>query len=246
MPHRRWTAALSAAACLPLLLAGCVGAGLPSSGSGAAPKGTVHPGSLVGVWTLAEKFGTSEQPFIAFVQDNTWSASDGCNRVRGTWKVASDGALTTTSGPSTLMSCEGAQLPLTLAQATHVKVAGDKITIMSLRNATATTLVRTTDRTVGPQGRPIGYWTETRTSSSPYFNFSTDGTYSGSDGCNRLFGTWASTPDEAVTLSHGAITLTHCDGVDDWLNRAALGRVKAGLMTLQDAGGNVLGQLRSM
>ncbi|CAN5290198.1 hypothetical protein BH09ACT6_BH09ACT6_13680 [soil metagenome] len=242
--------ALAVAAIAAVGLAGCA-----SSGSGGAAGNTpaptssasaVHPGSLVGVWTLGQSVGTPEQPYVSFVQDNTWSASDGCNRVQGMWDVSPDGAFTTTSGPQTLMSCDGAQLPLAVTRGTHVTVNGDYLTIASSYDTTETTLVRSTDPKVGPQGRPIGYWTQTRTPTSPFLSIASDGTYSGSDGCNRLTGSWSSNSDESIVFSQGAMTLMACEGVDDWLGRAATGSVRAGVMTIQAADGTVLGQLSGM
>lgn len=230
---------VASAAVLVLLLAGCT----IQTPNTASPSGTVQPGALVGTWVLDQTFDSPEQPYIAFVQDNTWSASDGCNRVQGTWEVGADGALTTTSGPQTMMACEGAQLPLAVSRGTRVQVDGDTLVIYSSYDSTETTLVRSTDSTVGPQGRPIGYWVESNTPTAPFLSIQADGTYSGNDGCNVLIGTWEQADDEAILLTGGATTLMACEGVDQWLNQAAQGRVRAGVMTLQAADGTVLGQL---
>ncbi|WP_051973342.1 META domain-containing protein [Cryobacterium sp. MLB-32] len=245
MAARSTLLALLTGGVLAVLLGGCATAG--SSGSSPSPTGSVQAGSLVGVWTVEGDFSTPERPYIAFVQDNTWSASDGCNRVRGTWQVASDGSLSTTSGPQTLTACDGVQLPMLLVATTSVEVTPDSLTLIGTGDAATTTvLVRSSDSTVGPQGRPIGYWAESRTPASPFLNFSTDGTYSGNDGCNNLTGTWVSKADDAVVLTGGATTLRACEGVDDWLGRAVQGRVLAGVMTLQAVDGTVLGQLTAL
>ena len=205
-------------------------------------------GSLVGVWTVQDKYDSPEQPFVAFVQDNTWIASDGCNRVEGTWKVDGNGVMTTTAGPSTLMACEGAQLPLSVTLADHVSINGDYLTIDSSNSTTSTTLIRATDPSVGPQGWPIGYWTETRTSTSPFLSISADRTFSGSDGCNRLTGTWAPAPgsSQSITFSAVASTMMFCDGVDTWLSQASTATVQGDVMTVSSAAGKVIGQLKSM
>ena len=222
-----------------LLLAGCTIV-TPDSES---PSGSVQPGALVGTWVLDQSFDSPEQPYVSFVQDNTWSSSDGCNRVQGTWEVGSDGALTTTSGPQTMMACEGAQLPLAVSRSTRVEVDGDTLVIHSSYDSTVTTLVRSTDRTVGPQGLPIGYWVESNTPTAPFLSIQADGSYSGNDGCNVITGTWEQADDEAIVFTGGAMTLMACEGVDQWLSQAAQGRVQAGVMTLQSADGTVLGQL---
>jgi heat shock protein HslJ len=230
---------LLVAAVFALVLTGC-GVGSPTS---ATPSGGAQPGALVGTWVIDQRFDSPEQPYVSFVQDNTWSASDGCNRVQGTWELAADGTLTTTSGPQTMMACDGAQLPLAVSRGTRVTVDGDTLVIHSSFDSTETTLVRSTDSTVGPQGRPVGYWVEADTPTAPFLSIQADGNYSGNDGCNALTGTWDQADDEAIRFTAGAMTLMDCEGIDTWLNRASQGRVRAGVMTLQAADGLVLGQL---
>jgi heat shock protein HslJ len=227
------------AATFVLVLAGCT---VVTSDS-ASRSGSAQPGAIVGTWVLDQTFDSPEQPYVSFGQDNTWSASDGCNRVQGTWELAADGTLTTTSGPQTMMACDGAQLPLAVSRGTGVEVNGDTLVIFSSFDSTETTLVRSTDSTVGPQGRPIGYWVESNTPTAPFLSIQADGRYSGNDGCNALTGTWDQADDEAIRFTAGAMTLMACEGVDTWLNQAAQGRVRAGVMTLQSAEGLVLGQL---
>ena len=233
------------AAALLLVLTACSSSGTSDSTAtpSAAQPGAVQPGELVGTWVIDHTFDSPEQPYVAFVQDNTWSASDGCNRVQGTWAIDGDGTLTTTSGPQTMMACDGAQLPLALTQGTSVGVDGDALVIHSSFDSTETRLIRSTDSAVGPQGRPIGYWVESATPKAPFLSIQADGTYSGNDGCNVLLGSWEQADDEAITFTAGATTLMACAGVDTWLNQAAQGRVQAGTMTLQAADGTVVGQL---
>jgi len=239
MSRRSLLRSALAATALVLALSGCTVL-TPNADS---PSGSVQPGALVGTWVIDQTFDSPEQPYVAFVQDNTWSASDGCNRVQGTWEVAADGALRTTSGPQTMMACDGAQLPLAVSRGNRVVVDGDTLVITSSFDSTETTLVRSTDRFVGPQGLPIGYWVESDTPTAPFLSLQADGRYSGNDGCNVLAGTWDQADDEAILFTAGAMTLMACEGVDTWLNQAAQGRVRAGVMTLQSAEGLVLGQL---
>ena len=245
MASRNTLVALLTGAVLAGLLVSCATAG--NGGSSASPTGSVQEGSVVGVWTVEGDFSTPERPYIAFVQDNTWSASDGCNRVRGTWTVASDGSLTTTSGPQTLTGCDGAQLPMLLVAATSVEVTPDSLTLIGTGDAARTTvLMRSSDPTVGPRGRPVGYWAESLTPTSPFLRFSADGTYSGNDGCNNLTGTWVSTSADVVALTPGATTLRACEGVNEWLGQAVQGEVQAGVMTLHAVDGTVVGQLNAL
>ena len=226
-------------AALAALLAGC-----------AAPAQdirTTDPEALVGVWSLDTRFDSPEQPFLAFAEDGTWVASDGCNRVRGTWKLDAEGVLSTTSGPQTRMFCEGAQLPLAVTLADGVEVDGDRMRIHSSAESTVTELVRATDPTIGPQGQPIGYWVAGTDPDAPYLSISADGTFAGSDGCNQLSGSWSTnaSDDERTDFTDVGMTLRACDGVDQWLSGLAMARVQAGVMTIQSADGTVLGQLTS-
>jgi heat shock protein HslJ len=243
-------AILAVAAAAAIVLTGCSTEAVPltpppSQSAEAEAAAQFQAGSLVGVWTVQEKFDSPEQPFIAFVQDNTWIASDGCNRVEGTWTVDGNGVMTTTAGPSTMMACEGAQLPLSVTLANHVSINGEYLTIDSSNSTTTTQLLRATDPSVGPQGWPIGYWTETRTPRSPFLTISADRTVTGFDGCNQLTGTWSPSPGatESVTISNLAATAGLCVDTDPWLNKAASATVQSGVMTVSSASGAVIGQL---
>lgn len=232
------------AAVTAVVLAGMVAlAGCASPGG--ASRSAVDPAALVGTWTIAETFSGPEQPFIAIVDDGTWIGSDGCNRVQGTWELGDAGAITTTAGPSTLMACDGAQLPLAMALATFVQVSGDTLTISSSRDSTVTTLVRSTDPAVGIVDSPVGQWVESDDSDAPFLTISADGTLSGGDGCNNLVGDWTLGDDGAVQLGPLASTRKFCEGVDTWLSLAETARIQGGVMTVQDAAGEVLGQLTS-
>jgi len=238
MANRSPLKALAAALLVLGTLSGCT-----ILTSGASTSRDPQPGELVGTWVLQRTFDSPEQPFVSFVQDNTWSASDGCNRVQGTWQLGAAGALTTTSGPQTMMACDGAQLPLAVSHATRVEVHDDTLVIHSSFDSTETVLVRSTDPTIGPQGRPVGYWVESDSENSPFLSIQADGRYSGNDGCNVLSGDWKQADDGAILFTNGAMSLMACEGVDEWLSRAVQGRVQAGVMTLQAEDGTVLGQL---
>lgn len=229
----------AAALAAVVVLAGC--AATPAPGA----RSTVEDAQLVGTWTVDATFDSPEQPYIFFAEDGTWSASDGCNRVQGTWELGELGALTTTAGPSTLMACDGAQLPLAVEQADFVIVSGDTLTISSTAESTTTELVRTDDPNVGPLGQPIGQWVDADRPEEVFLSLAADGTFAGNDGCNVLAGSWELTDDDAVAFSDVLSTLRYCEDVDTWLSLLALGRVQSGVMTIQDVDGVVLGQLTS-
>jgi len=206
-------------------------------------RSVVEPSELVGTWTIDGSFSSPEQPFIDFAEDGTWIASDGCNRVQGTWELGADGDLTTTAGPSTLIACDGAQLPLAVALADFVQFDGDTLLIHSSEESTVTELIRSDDPTVGPAGLPIGKWVESGASGAPFLILAADGSVSGDDGCNVLLGGWELADDGAVEFGPFASTLKFCEGVDTWLGGATQGRIQGGVMTLESADGTVLGQL---
>lgn len=237
---RRLPIAAAVATLVILSLAACA----PTS-SAPGPTDTRHPGELVGTWTIDQQFDTPEQPFIAFVQDNTWTASDGCNRVQGTWDLSASGTLSTHAGPQTMMRCSGAQLPLTIILADGATVDGDTLTISSSQQATTTDLVRTTERTVGLQGFPIGYWVESLTPTAPFLSISADRTFTGNDGCNVLNGQWESTGDGAVSFSGVTTSLMACLDTEQWLGQASTAVLRNGTLTVQNAQGEVIGQLVS-
>ena len=227
-------------------IAGCTTTTTPSDDASSPPE-ALQPGLLVGTWTVEESFDTPEQPYVAFVQDNSWSASDGCNRVQGTWDLEAENTLTTTMGPQTLMGCDGVALPSAVSLATTVSVDGDSLTLSGADGSTSTVLVRSNDSTVGPQGLPIGYWTVERTPTSPFLSIQVDRTYSGSDDCGNVAGSWVEGEEaDSITLQPDPAATETCDGADGWLGQATLARVRAGVMTLQSEDGAVLGELSAM
>ena len=68
------------------------------------------------------------------------------------------------------------------------------------------------------------------------------GCSTGTDGCNRLVGTWSMSGD-AVEFGTFASNLMACEGVDTWLGGASTATVAGSTMTIQDADGDELGTL---
>lgn len=203
----------------------------------------IVPEQIVGTWTIDAPFDSPEQPFLAIAEDGTWTASDGCNRVQGTWDLGEDGELVTESGPSTLMACEGAQLPLAMTEANAVEIAGENLVILSSSESTVTTLVRAADPEVGALGLPVGQWVESDATGAPMLSIAADGTFAGNDGCNILSGEWLLGDDERLEFTATASTLKLCEGIDTWLSGFRTGHVQGTTMTISDADGVVLGHL---
>lgn len=216
-------------------LVGCAAAG--------SSRSAVSDTDLLGVWTVEETFDSPEQPYVSFTDDGNWTSSDGCNTVAGTWRLGDLGAITTTARPSTLVGCAGVPLPMVMAQASFVQVDGDLLVVTGAAEPTTTALVRTTDPKVGPQGPPSGMWSESSDPNAPFIDFAEDGSFSGNDGCNNIFGSWKVSDDGSVEFDSVGSTLMACDGVDEWLTAASQAYIVAGVMSIQDASGLVVGEL---
>ena len=76
----------------------------------------------------------------------------------------------------------------------------------------------------------------------PFLEFAEDGTYSGSDGCNKLAGTYEVGDDELV-LKPGFSTLMACDGVDTWVRGATAVKVETDTLVVFDKSGSEIGTL---
>ena len=79
--------------------------------------------ALQGKWVPVET--TPTDPHVIFNADGTWTGSDGCNGGSGRWAADSEGGFLATSGPSTLMYCEGAPVPGWVGQASAAGLDSD-------------------------------------------------------------------------------------------------------------------------
>ena len=88
---------------------------------------------------------------------------------------------------------------------------------------------------------PVGLW-GSKEQGQPWLELAEDGKITGSDGCNRLAGTWSASED--LEFAALASTKMYCEGVDDWLSRAASAKLEDGeKMLVLDADGKELGTL---
>ena len=84
---------------------------------------------LMGRWVPAG-LDVPTDPHVAFEADRIWSGSDGCNGGGGRWAVSDNGEFLATSGPSTLIYCEGAPVPSWVAQTTSAGISPDGLLLL--------------------------------------------------------------------------------------------------------------------
>lgn len=93
----------------------------------------------------------------------------------------------------------------------------------------------------GGQADPVGTW-GVEADGEPHLVLAEGGGLAGSDGCNRLTGSWEADGDR-IEFGTIASTLMACEGVDAWLAEASTGTVSGDTLTVFDAGGSEIGTL---
>lgn len=76
----------------------------------------------------------------------------------------------------------------------------------------------------------------------PELTLAEDGSISGTDGCNRLIGSWELV-DQHVELSPLGSTMMFCEGVDTWLGSATRAEIEGDTLHLFDQNGTEIGTL---
>ena len=90
---------------------------------------------------------------------------------------------------------------------------------------------------------PAGTWGDPSAEAEPYLSLAEDGTLTGSDGCNRLSGSWSVDEADQVLFENVASTRMFCEGVDDWLSGLATAEISGTTMTVLGQDGSEIGQL---
>lgn len=90
-------------------------------------------------------------------------------------------------------------------------------------------------------GDPQGTWGSS-TTGQPQLVLDVNGQLSGTDGCNRLNGTWSET-DGKVTFGKVSSMMMHCDDVDTWLSTLASATVNGDTLHVLDDSGAEIGTL---
>ncbi|HUH53365.1 MAG TPA: META domain-containing protein [Microbacteriaceae bacterium] len=88
----------------------------------------------------------------------------------------------------------------------------------------------------------VGTWGEPEMQGEPSLTLEDDGQVYGSDGCNRITGSYE---HEGTEIEFGALatTMMFCEGVDTWLSTASTASVSADQMQIFDTEGNEIGVL---
>lgn len=89
---------------------------------------------------------------------------------------------------------------------------------------------------------PVGVWGTPDAPGEPSLTFSDDGSFSGTDGCNRLAGEWTA-EGSTIDLGEMITTLMACEDVDTWLSNAATAEVSSSKLTVLDRSGTEIGEL---
>ncbi|MFF2370438.1 META domain-containing protein [Agromyces sp. NPDC058110] len=90
---------------------------------------------------------------------------------------------------------------------------------------------------------PVGTWGDTSDMSAPSLVLADGGGLTGTDGCNRLTGTWTVDESDHVEFHEVAQTRKACEGVDTWLEGLSQATIADDTMTVIDQDGSEIGTL---
>ncbi len=88
----------------------------------------------------------------------------------------------------------------------------------------------------------VGTWGNAGAAGQPSLVLGSDGTVSGTDGCNSLTGSWTAS-NGVATFGALASTLMACPGTTPWLGGASTAKVTGGQLVVSDATGAKIGTL---
>jgi heat shock protein HslJ len=246
-----------------LALSACGSTATPADGGAASPA---TANDLSGTsWDLASYAGADGEPVagltsgemgtLTFAADGTFAGSTGCNRIAGTY--TQDGSsLTMASGPMTLRACEGpvadqeAAIVAALPRVTSF-TAGTSLALLDADGSTLltyepgiSTLAGTSWQATGINNGKEAIVSEVGTEQVTAV-FGTDGTLSGSGGCNTYSGPYTTSGTDQITIGALASTRMACPEpamAIEQMYFAALGtvatyQVDGTTLTLRDANG---------
>ncbi|GAA3148765.1 heat shock protein HslJ [Kribbella aluminosa] len=88
-------------------------------------SGTWRVQQLAGFTAL--KQARPDDPVLVFKADGTWTGSDGCNSLQGTYSIGQRGAFSATAGPQHMIGCENVPHTGVLTAAKRVAISGDTL-----------------------------------------------------------------------------------------------------------------------
>jgi heat shock protein HslJ len=100
----------------------------------AATSQVASPQTVAGTWRAVQMVGEEalknarpEDPVLVFKADGTWTGSDGCNGLQGTYTIGQRGVFTATIGPQHLVGCQNVPHTGVLHAAKRIVVTGDTL-----------------------------------------------------------------------------------------------------------------------
>ena len=208
------------AACQPVTREGAVAGGAADAGAGST-------NALAGTgWTLAtlngEAVPADPQVTLNFGQDGSAAGTDGCNRYNIGYTVDGDAITFAPAGASTMMACP--EPIMTQAQAymgaltttATFTVENDTLTLFDANGTAVATFTAVSTGLAGTS------WTVTMLNNGNEAvvgviegsvltaEFGTDGSLSGSGGCNRFMTTYESDGVSTITIAPPASTMMAC------------------------------------
>lgn len=97
----------------------------PEVASAQTVAGTWQPVQIYGTKSL--KAARPDNPVLVFKADGTWTGSDGCNGLQGTYSIGQRGAFSATSGPQHLVGCENVPHTGVLHAAKRITISDDTL-----------------------------------------------------------------------------------------------------------------------
>lgn len=98
-----------------------------------------------------------------------------------------------------------------------------------------------------------GQWGDPEATAEPSLEFVTEGaskagipsgSYHGTDGCNRVGGSFTQDDEGLIDLGNMFSTMMYCEGVDDWLNQARTAQIDGDALVLFDENSQEIGTLK--
>lgn len=93
---------------------------------------------MLGRWTPVLPTTSSKwttPPHVVFLQDGTWTGSDGCNEEGGRWDLEPDGSFHAEGDPSRQLGCDNVQTAVWLRQAQIAEVNGDLLILKDAKQS---------------------------------------------------------------------------------------------------------------